>query len=162
MSTTDILLNSHALNSLKRAQLVQICKQHGIKASGKNPELIAKLQELGRNLPPETTQCHPIHNPSLLDVSLGSIDRPHSTENMEVDSQMRPRPSDQWEADQEKTLAELKDLEEQYKGSVRGKSSLSSKGTTSTARSGSVRRLVTKMPGEFGAETSTSTLTKCK
>lgn len=51
MSTTDILFNSPALHSLKRTQLVQLCKRHSIKASGKNTELVARLQEHARGLP---------------------------------------------------------------------------------------------------------------
>lgn len=35
MSSNEILFNSPALHSLKRAQLVKICKRHGLKASGK-------------------------------------------------------------------------------------------------------------------------------
>ena len=48
MSTTDILFNSPALHSLKRAQLVQLCKRHNIKASGKNTELVDRLKEESR------------------------------------------------------------------------------------------------------------------
>ncbi|KAL5514724.1 hypothetical protein ACEPAG_2040 [Sanghuangporus baumii] len=51
MSTTDILFNSPALHSLKRAQLVQLCKRHNIKASGKNTELVSRLKRHARNLP---------------------------------------------------------------------------------------------------------------
>ena len=42
--TTDILFNSPALHSLKRAQLVQLCKRHELKATGKNADLIARLK----------------------------------------------------------------------------------------------------------------------
>ncbi|KWU45175.1 hypothetical protein RHOSPDRAFT_33116 [Rhodotorula sp. JG-1b] len=45
-----ILSNAAALHSLKRPQLVALCKQHGLKGSGKNVELIARLQERGRFL----------------------------------------------------------------------------------------------------------------
>jgi len=44
-TTTDILFNSPALHSLKRAQLVQLCKRHNIKANGKNGELVEKLKQ---------------------------------------------------------------------------------------------------------------------
>lgn len=49
MSTENILLNSPALKSLKRAQLVGLCKRYGLRANGKNTELIARLQEYGRS-----------------------------------------------------------------------------------------------------------------
>ncbi|GAA5962710.1 hypothetical protein JCM8115_005931 [Rhodotorula mucilaginosa] len=45
-----ILSNAAALHSLKRPQLVALCKQHGLKGSGKNVELIARLEERGRFL----------------------------------------------------------------------------------------------------------------
>lgn len=48
MSVENILLNSPALSSLKRAQLVGLCKRYGLRASGKNVELISRLQEHGR------------------------------------------------------------------------------------------------------------------
>lgn len=51
MSSTDILFNSPALHSLKRAQLVQLCKKHNIKASGKNTDLVSRLKEHAQNLP---------------------------------------------------------------------------------------------------------------
>lgn len=54
METTDILSNPAALHSLKRAQLVQLCKLHKIKASGKNSELISRLKRHANNLPPDT------------------------------------------------------------------------------------------------------------
>ncbi|KAG8999437.1 hypothetical protein FRB94_006178 [Tulasnella sp. JGI-2019a] len=51
MSSTEILFNSPALYSLKRTQLVKICKRHGLKATGTNEALIAKLQQFALNLP---------------------------------------------------------------------------------------------------------------
>lgn len=49
MSTDNILLNSPALKSLKRAQLVGLCKRYGLRAAGKNVELVQRLQEHGRS-----------------------------------------------------------------------------------------------------------------
>ena len=49
--TTQILFNSPALHSLKRDQLVKLCKLHSIKASGKNAELIQKLKHHAATLP---------------------------------------------------------------------------------------------------------------
>jgi hypothetical protein len=49
--TTQILFNSPALHSLKRDQLVKLCKLHSIKAVGKNTELIQKLKHHAATLP---------------------------------------------------------------------------------------------------------------
>ncbi|KAJ3759858.1 hypothetical protein EV360DRAFT_41042 [Lentinula raphanica] len=48
--TTEILFNSPALHSLKRDQLVKLCKIHSIKASGKNVELIERLKKVAEDL----------------------------------------------------------------------------------------------------------------
>ncbi|GAA5882936.1 hypothetical protein JCM16303_006661 [Sporobolomyces ruberrimus] len=45
-----ILSNSPALHALKRQQLVQLAKQYGLKASGKNVELIERLKQHGKDL----------------------------------------------------------------------------------------------------------------
>ncbi|THV05704.1 hypothetical protein K435DRAFT_960971 [Dendrothele bispora CBS 962.96] len=50
-TTTDILFNSPALHSLKRDQLVKLCKIHSVKAAGKNVELIARLKQVAETLP---------------------------------------------------------------------------------------------------------------
>ena len=42
--STSILFDSPALHALKRAQLVQLCKRHNVKASGKNVELVERLK----------------------------------------------------------------------------------------------------------------------
>ena len=52
-TTTQILFNSPALHSLKRDQLVKLCKIHSIKANGKNSELIERLKQRALELPPE-------------------------------------------------------------------------------------------------------------
>ncbi|KAJ7726876.1 hypothetical protein B0H16DRAFT_1779853 [Mycena metata] len=50
-TTTQILFKSPALHSLKRDQLVKLCKIHSIKANGKNVELVERLKTHARNLP---------------------------------------------------------------------------------------------------------------
>ncbi|KAL1748279.1 hypothetical protein HDZ31DRAFT_30002 [Schizophyllum fasciatum] len=50
-TTTQILFNSPALHSLKREQLVKLCKVHSLKANGKNTELIERLKQHARTLP---------------------------------------------------------------------------------------------------------------
>ncbi|KAG1900192.1 uncharacterized protein F5891DRAFT_1034592 [Suillus fuscotomentosus] len=52
-TTTRILFNSPALNSLKRDQLVKLCKIHCIKANGKNKDLVERLQLHAQTLPPD-------------------------------------------------------------------------------------------------------------
>ncbi|GHJ88259.1 hypothetical protein NliqN6_4661 [Naganishia liquefaciens] len=53
----DILHNDVALKSLKRQQLVQLCKKYGLRASGKNVELISRLQNYGSSLSVEQRQA---------------------------------------------------------------------------------------------------------
>src|SRR5882762_10209394 len=48
--TTQILFNSPALRSLKRDQLIKLCKIHSIKASGKNVDLINRLKQRAQTL----------------------------------------------------------------------------------------------------------------
>lgn len=55
MSSDSILLNEHALNSLKRAQLVALCKRYELRATGKNTELVARLEEFGHREPVTNT-----------------------------------------------------------------------------------------------------------
>ena len=66
MSTTQILFNSPALHSLKRDQLVKLCKLHSIKANGKNTELIERLKQRALELPPEALESEA----STVDIDL--------------------------------------------------------------------------------------------
>jgi hypothetical protein len=58
-TTTAILFNSPALSSLKRDQLLKLCKIHGVKASGKNVDIVARLQQYATTLPPEMATLPP-------------------------------------------------------------------------------------------------------
>ncbi|KAI9444162.1 hypothetical protein H4582DRAFT_1846529 [Lactarius indigo] len=80
--TTQILFNSPALHSLKRDQLVKLCKIHSIKASGKNVDLIQRLKDHALTLPPDDPLSVAIHTDSQEEES--------STLDLK-------RPSDQWE-----------------------------------------------------------------
>lgn len=80
-STTQILFHSPALNSLKRDQLVKLCKRHGLKANGKNAELVERLKQKASELPPEAIEW--IDSEEEDDASLPGI--------------APPRPSEQWE-----------------------------------------------------------------
>jgi hypothetical protein len=146
MSTTDILLNSAALNSLKRNQLVSLCKMHGLKANGKNSDLIDKLQEYAMNNPKRERESAGL--PGLAqqmnnsETDGGSDDVKMSDE--ENEGRARMRPSEIWEVIEEETVEEMRKIQEE---------SLNSKGSYQSHRSKASQRL----PGEFGAA---STLTK--
>lgn len=79
MSANDIIFNAPALNSLKRAQLVQLCKSHDLKTTGKNNELVNRLQEYAQVMSTD----------GLLTVFEGSENRPSTDDSHEngVDTQ---------------------------------------------------------------------------
>jgi hypothetical protein len=83
-ATTQILFNSPALHSLKRDQLVQLCKAHSIRASGKNVDLIARLKQHAQTLPKDSP------------LSIASRSEAIEDKENEVPSDMA-RPSQQWE-----------------------------------------------------------------
>ncbi|KAE9406532.1 hypothetical protein BT96DRAFT_1014770 [Gymnopus androsaceus JB14] len=83
--TTEILFNSPALHSLKRDQLVKLCKIHSIKASGKNVELIQRLKKVAEDLPKDAPLSIAARNDEAKENSY------NTTMNL-------PRPSEQWEA----------------------------------------------------------------
>lgn len=91
-TTTQILFNSPALHSLKRDQLLKLCKIHNIKATGKNFDLIERLKQHAASLPPDAP----------LNVAVRSED---DSDSMSVDESLEhtlrytaiPRPSEAWE-----------------------------------------------------------------
>lgn len=87
-TTTQILFNSPALHSLKREQLVKLCKIHGIKANGKNVDLIERLKQHAQDIPSNTADATNIQN-----------DSEDTDQDADETSQTRPlpRPSEQWE-----------------------------------------------------------------
>ncbi|SJL10512.1 uncharacterized protein ARMOST_13898 [Armillaria ostoyae] len=66
-ATGDILHNSAALHSLKRDQLIRLCKIHGVKASGKNVDIAERLA----NIPRQTTQQAP--QPQLVTINEDTV-----------------------------------------------------------------------------------------
>jgi hypothetical protein len=84
--TTQILFNSPALHSLKRDQLVKLCKTHSIKASGKNTDLIQRLKDHASTLPHGSPLSVAARSEQFQDV--------RDSVSSKVDSQ---RPSEQWE-----------------------------------------------------------------
>ena len=92
-TTTEILFNSPALRSLKREQLLKLCKIHNIKAAGKSVDLIERLKHHATTLPPDAP----------LNVAVRSED---DSDSMSVDEcsqrpphlyPVMPRPSEAWE-----------------------------------------------------------------
>lgn len=83
-STTQILFNSPALHSLKRDQLVKLCKLHSLKANGKNAELIDRLKQKAAELPPDAAELPDDEAEEDADVFSDATGK-------------LPRPSEQWE-----------------------------------------------------------------
>lgn len=118
-TTTQILFNSPALHSLKREQLVKLCKIHSIKASGKNIELIQKLKQHAQTLPKdsplsiaarsETTvvPTHPFNCDSDKTEDEGIAEKDDSSDYQGSRHQI-PRPSEQWEV----VMESIEELEE--------------------------------------------------
>ncbi|KAG9083582.1 hypothetical protein FRC06_004470 [Ceratobasidium sp. 370] len=99
--SNEILFNSHALSSLKRAQLIKLCKRYGIKATGKSSELVTKLEEYAQTLPPASTFICP-SEADILSSPLKQSFSDYSGSDVEADvparsGSERGRPSDQWE-----------------------------------------------------------------
>ncbi|KAF8062363.1 hypothetical protein FPV67DRAFT_1422044 [Lyophyllum atratum] len=110
-TTTQILFNSPALHSLKRDQLVKLCKIHSIKASGKNVELIDKLKKHAETLPRDSplsvaargegTTGEDVHvddggADETMEDSQATEAEQSQASNAQWGFQM-PRPSEQWE-----------------------------------------------------------------
>ena len=151
-TTTQILFNSPALHSLKRDQLVKLCKIHSIKANGKNSELIERLKQRALELPPEAQ-----HPPSDQDEDDrmdedADADAPDIPGGMPMDADPPagngdydmqdvvltsrfsiPRPSEQWEV----VMEDIVEVDETMGGTASSKNSLK-----------------TVSNGEFGTHTS--------
>ena len=155
-TTTQILFNSPALHSLKRDQLVKLCKIHSIKANGKNAELIERLKQRALELPPEAQ-----HPPSDEDEDDRmnedeDADAPDIPGGMPMDADPAPapplanddydmqdvvltsrfsipRPSEQWEV----VMEDIVEVDETMGGTASSKNSLK-----------------TVSNGEFGTHTS--------
>ncbi|KAJ7792240.1 hypothetical protein B0H14DRAFT_2624086 [Mycena olivaceomarginata] len=140
-TTTQILFNSPALHSLKRDQLVKLCKIHSIKANGKNVELVERLKSHAKSLPRD----------SPLSVAMrserdGAPEAPQNDEEEGGAAQaFNPRPSSQWEVVMDSITEEQEDS-----------SSSQGSATISSLKSGNT---TTTVPGEFGSTGSKSTST---
>ena len=133
-ATTQILYNSPALHSLKRDQLVKLCKTHSLKANGKNSELIERLKKHALQLGQETF----IDNADTPDKN--SRDKEKENINDGFKLQM-PRPSEQWEI----VMEDIQEVPEPL-------GTISSKGTITSIRGGGE---------EFGSKSEFSAVCLC-
>ncbi|KAI6038654.1 hypothetical protein EDC04DRAFT_1929953 [Pisolithus marmoratus] len=132
---TQILFNSPALHSLKRDQLVKLCKIHSLKANGKNKDLIERLQLHAKTLPPD--------DPLSIATRSDNPDAKAGTESEGEDSEggndyssmgtlgrssMIPRPSEQWEV----VMDVIPEVDEETLRSNRGGNSNSQAGEFGT------------------------------
>ncbi|KAI0089440.1 hypothetical protein BDY19DRAFT_1047874 [Irpex rosettiformis] len=112
MSHNEILQNSPSLQSLKRNQLVQLCKKHELKANGKNTDLIQRLKRHGSELPPEDLDyCW--ENPDEDTNDFRSPMSPFTPSQL-------PRPSEQWEM----IMDDIAEVEENGKSAMNALNSL--------------------------------------
>ncbi|KAF7968022.1 hypothetical protein HWV62_32150 [Athelia sp. TMB] len=95
-TTTQILFNSPALSSLKRDQLVKLCKIHSIKANGKNVDLVDKLKEhaktLGKDDPLSIAAGYDSAAEDLLEERVEE-----EGDTVQQTQHQLSRPSEQWE-----------------------------------------------------------------
>jgi hypothetical protein len=107
-TTTEILFNSPALHSLKRNQLVKLCKIHSLKANGKNTDIVERLRQHAHTLPPESPLRRAVHNEETRALELAKSipaesDDDDGSEHGFIGSAnsswaLQPaRPSEQWE-----------------------------------------------------------------
>lgn len=98
-NTTQILFNSPALHSLKRDQLVKLCKIHSIKANGKNVDLVEKLKDHAKNLPSDDPLSVAARSEQPGDDEEERQERQEALEDKDNSNPryQMPRPSEQWE-----------------------------------------------------------------
>ena len=140
-TTTQILFNSPALHSLKRDQLVKLCKIHSIKANGKNVELIQRLRQHAQSMPKDSPLSIAARSEPSGPIPLQAPKLEEEEEEMDDPASHRnrmARPSEQWEM----VMDSIEEVEEG-----------SSQGTLSSQRT--VNNLI---PGEFGTGSSRCTL----
>jgi len=146
-TTTQILFNSPALHSLKRDQLVKLCKIHSLKANGKNVDLIQRLKYHADQLPRDAplsiaarSEDNSDNTSAEEEIQQQQPEEGNNASNDEGESsdmggwgKTMPRPSEQWVV-----MDSIEELEES-----------SSQGTLS-----SMRNLSRNGTGEFGTGSS--------
>ncbi|KIO11086.1 hypothetical protein M404DRAFT_994763 [Pisolithus tinctorius Marx 270] len=132
---TQILFNSPALHSLKRDQLVKLCKIHSLKANGKNKDLIDRLQQHAKMLPPDDPLSIATRSDNL-DAKVGMESEGEESEGASDygstgtygRSSTIPRPSEQWEV----VMDVIPEVDEETVRSNRGGNSNSQAGEFGT------------------------------
>ena len=145
-TTTQILFNSPALHSLKREQLVKLCKIHSLKANRKNVEMIQRLRQHAQSLPKDSPLSIAARSEEVASIKSTEtqdeigIDKEQEAviEEEEQDQSFNPRvrPSEQWEV----VMDSIEEAEES-----------SSQGTLSS------QRTINGGTGEFGTGDSKGT-----
>jgi len=92
-TTTQILFNSPALRSLKREQLLKLCKIHNVKATGKSVDLIERLKHHATALPPDAPLNVAVRSEVTSDFMSVDESQQHPPHHYSV----MPRPSEAWE-----------------------------------------------------------------
>lgn len=111
-TTTQILFNSPALSSLKRDQLVKLCKIHSIKASGKNVDLIDRLKQHANTLAKDSPLSIASRSEDL-DAEMEVDEEDEMKDNHQANKENGgPRPSEQWEVIME-TIQEMEESSSQ-------------------------------------------------
>ncbi|EIN14566.1 hypothetical protein PUNSTDRAFT_140827 [Punctularia strigosozonata HHB-11173 SS5] len=157
---TQILFNSPALHSLKRDQLLKLCKTHGVKASGKNVEIIERLRQHGLQLQKgasSTSTAVPDSNAaSTSEASASPPSRASSepeSDNFHLNvnpSYGMPRPSEQWEI----VMDTIEELDEASQGTLNSHKSLNRLGAGASGEFG--------IAGSTGSKSSSSVSSSIK
>ncbi|KAF8603907.1 hypothetical protein BDV93DRAFT_606585, partial [Ceratobasidium sp. AG-I] len=158
--SSEILFNSHALSSLKRAQLIKLCKRYGIKSTGKNTELVAKLEAYGQTLPPASTFICPSEADLLSSPSKGPYTNDSDSDD-EQPHQGAGRPSDQWEPVSEADdvfAADVTIREESEEGST-GSDRTGTLGSMGSKSGRSIEEFGNKANAKLGSTGSKSSIT---
>jgi hypothetical protein len=129
-TTTQILFNSPALHSLKREQLVKLCKIHSIKANGKNVELIQRLRQHAQTLPKDSPLSIAARSENSPEVQQHKVD-----EEDGVSYRSTTRPSEQWEV----VMDSIAEVEEYSQGTLSSQRTVSNNGTVGEFGLGSSR-----------------------
>lgn len=132
-TTTQILFNSPALHSLKREQLVKLCKIHSIKANGKNVELIQRLRQHAQTLPKDSPLNIAVRSDNSSEIPLHKLDE-EDGDCVSYRSTMH-RPSEQWEV----VMDSIAEVEENSQGTLSSQRTVSNNGTIGEFGNGSSR-----------------------
>ncbi|KAG0697125.1 hypothetical protein DFH29DRAFT_947712 [Suillus ampliporus] len=160
-TTTQILFNSPALNSLKRDQLVKLCKIHSIKANGKNKDIIERLQLHAQTLPPDDPLRIATRNEESDDEQDAAEEERKNRESMMA------RPSEQWEIVMD-SIAEVDEdaastLKNNRAGNATQAGEFGTNGGKASSMSSSLKAIATSLGlkrGNASSETTATTSSK--